>query len=128
MFAPVRFGGGMVNKILDTISRYNMLKEGDSVIVGVSGGADSVALLHSLFSLKEQLGLTIHACHINHNLRGEESQRDENFVRAFCGELNIPLTVFSIDVQNNVEKHESTEERARKMLQGKWLLLAMKNN
>lgn len=105
----------MKSKIVDTISRYGMLEKGDKLVVGVSGGADSIALLHALFNLHEILGVTIFACHINHNLRGEESIRDENFVRDFCGRLNIPLTVFSIDVKSNTEKHESVEERARKM-------------
>ncbi len=102
-------------KVRETIAAYNMLESGDNVIVGVSGGADSIALLHTLDSLKEELGITIYACHINHNLRGAESQRDESFVRNFCREKNIPLEVFSVDVKGNVEKHESIEERARKI-------------
>lgn len=105
----------MNSKVIETISRYNMLSEGDNVIVGISGGADSVALLHCLNNSKDELGITVYACHINHNLRGEESLRDENFVRDFCEQLNVPLTVFSIDVKNGLEKHESLEERARKL-------------
>lgn len=105
----------MENKITDTVLRYNMLSKGDSVIAAVSGGADSIALLHALGKLREKLGIILYACHINHNLRGEESLRDENFVRNFCATMDIPLTVFSIDVKSNVEKHESIEERARKM-------------
>lgn len=105
----------MVNKIIDTLARYNMLEKGESIVVAVSGGADSIALLHAVNSLKEALGITVYACHINHNLRGEESLRDERFVKEFCGKLGVPLSIFSIDVKNNVEKHESIEERARKM-------------
>ncbi len=105
----------MESKITDTILRYNMLSENDSVVAAVSGGADSVALLYALNRLKKRLKITLFACHINHNLRGEESNRDENFVRNLCERLEIPLTVFSIDVKGNVEKHESIEERARKM-------------
>ncbi len=105
----------MENKLIDTVERYNMLDSGDNVIVGVSGGADSIALLHCLYSLSKKLGIKVCACHINHNLRGEESRRDEYFVRGFCDSLGIPLQVFSIDVTGNVKKHESIEERARKM-------------
>lgn len=105
----------MESKVIDTVKRYNMLSEGDNVIVAVSGGADSIALLSSLFRLREKLGITVYACHINHNLRDEESLRDENFVRSFCEERNIPLRVYSIDVKSNVQKHEGIEERARKM-------------
>lgn len=103
----------MENKIHSVIARYDMLSHGDTVIVGTSGGADSMALLHWLFRHSEELGIAVHACHINHNLRGEESLRDERFVRDFCEKLNIPLTVYSIEVRT--DKHESVEERARKM-------------
>lgn len=105
----------MNSKITETINRYNMLDNGGNVIVGVSGGADSVALLHCLNSIKSETGISLYACHINHNLRGEESLRDENFVRRLCENLDIPLTVFSIDVKEGLEKHESLEERARKL-------------
>lgn len=103
----------MVNKIKETIARYDMLKKDDVVIVAVSGGADSIALLHALYSLKRELGITVLACHINHNLRGEESMRDEQFVRDFCNRNEIPVTFYSIDIK--ADKHESVEERARKM-------------
>lgn len=105
----------MNNKVTEAVKRYNMLEKGDNVIVGLSGGADSVALLNVMNSLKEELRISVFACHINHNLRGAESMRDESFVRNLCESKNIPLTVFSINVKENAEKHESVEERARKM-------------
>lgn len=103
----------MENKIPAVIARYDMLSRGDAVIVGVSGGADSMALLHWLFEHREELGIAVRACHINHNLRGDESLRDERFVRSFCEKYDIPLTVYSIEVRT--DKHESVEECARKM-------------
>ena len=103
----------MVNKIKETIARYDMLKKDDVVVVGVSGGADSVALLHALHSLKQELGITVFACHVNHNLRGEESKRDEQFVHDLCDGKNIPVRFYSIDIK--ADKHESVEERARKL-------------
>ncbi len=103
----------MVNKIAEAVSRYGMLEKGGSVIAAVSGGADSIALLHALLSMRNELGITVFACHINHNLRGAESMRDEQFVRDFCEKNEIPLTVYSIDIK--AEKHESVEEKARKM-------------
>lgn len=105
----------MKNKVIETVASCNMLEKGDNVIVGVSGGADSIALLHVLYSMSEEIGITVYACHINHNLRGEESLRDENFVLDFCRSIGVVPTVFSIDVKGSVEKHESIEERARKM-------------
>lgn len=103
----------MVSKIKETIARYDMLEKDDVVIVAVSGGADSIALLHAVYSLKQELGITVHACHVNHNLRGGESKRDEQFVRDFCDSRKIPVTFYSIDIK--ADKHESIEERARKM-------------
>ena len=83
----------MRRKVLQTIREYEMLRPGDRVTVGFSGGADSTALLYLLWQLREQLQIEVAACHINHQLRGQESQRDEDFVRAFCGQHGIPLTV-----------------------------------
>ncbi len=103
----------MVDKIKDTIKRYNMLRQEDVVVVAVSGGADSIALLHALYSLRKELGITVLACHVNHNLRGEESKRDEQFVCKVCSDYKIPVTIYSIDIK--ADKHESIEEKARKM-------------
>lgn len=103
----------MVNKIRETIARYDMLKKDDVVVVAVSGGADSIALLHALHSLEQELGITVHTCHVNHNLRGGESMRDAQFVKDFCSSNKIPVTFFSIEVKPG--KHESVEERARKL-------------
>ena len=105
----------METKVRYAIEKYGMLKEGDTAVVGLSGGADSCALLLALLALKESLGITVKACHINHNLRGEESDGDELFVRTLCAERGVQLTVFSIDVHGAAQKHESTEETARKL-------------
>ena len=105
----------METKVRYAIEKYGMLKEGDTAVVGLSGGADSCALLLALLALKDSLGINIEACHINHNLRGEESDGDELFVRTLCAERGVPLTVFSIDVRGAAQKHESTEETARKL-------------
>ena len=60
------------------------MEQGDRVICAISGGADSVALLWCLYLLREQLDLKLSAAHLNHGLRGEESDRDEDFVRQLC--------------------------------------------
>lgn len=105
----------MDNKIRETINRYNMLRKDDAVVVGLSGGADSVALLHILLSIREEYDLTVTACHINHNLRGAESERDEAFVKKLCEKLSVPLEAVSINVRDNSSPHESLEETARKL-------------
>ena len=83
----------MLNKLHSFISRYGMLRPGDHVICAVSGGADSVALLLALHMLKDKLGITISAAHFNHQLRGDESNRDEAFVRSVCENYHIALDV-----------------------------------
>ena len=103
------------DKVLAAIERYDMIEGCKSVTVALSGGADSVALLHSMKMLKQELGVGLSACHVNHNLRGEESDGDEAYVRKLCSEFDIPLRVFSVDVSGSVEKHQSIEERAREL-------------
>lgn len=102
-------------KVLTAINQYGMLTDCKSVTVAVSGGADSVALLHSLKMLEKELDIGLSACHVNHNLRGEESDGDEAYVKSLCSELDIPLRVFSVDVTGSTAKHQSTEERAREL-------------
>ena len=71
----------MLNELLSQLRRYKMVAPGDHVICAVSGGADSMALLWGMYLLKDKLGIRLSAAHFNHHLRGEESQRDEQFVR-----------------------------------------------
>lgn len=77
---------------------YSMFQMGDRVLVGLSGGADSVALLCLLNSIKDALSLKIYACHINHGIRGEEAKRDEDFCIFLCEKLGIELFVERISV------------------------------
>ena len=81
----------MLNKLTAFMKQYDMVQPGDTVICAVSGGADSVALLFGFYLLKEKLGISLEAAHFNHHLRGEESDRDEVFVREFCDRYDIPL-------------------------------------
>ena len=69
------------------------LRKGDLILLGLSGGADSVALLHILLGLRERFGYRVAAAHFNHRLRGAESERDEAFVRELCARLGVDLTV-----------------------------------
>lgn len=87
---------------------------GREVVVGFSGGADSSALLHRLFSLREELSLSVRAVHINHCLRGEEADRDEAFARDFCRQLGIPFACYRINIAALArEKGLSIEECGR---------------
>ena len=105
----------IIPNILRAISDYDMLHNGDSVVVAFSGGADSVSLLHALKQLEATLDITVSACHINHHLRGEESDSDMRYCRQLCAQLDIPIAVYDVDVTGSQQKHESTEECARKL-------------
>jgi tRNA(Ile)-lysidine synthase len=87
----------MLTKVRKTIKKYHMLRRGDHVLVGLSGGADSVALLAALNRLRPLCGLTLTAAHFNHKMRGTESDADEVFVRALCKSLGIALVCRSLE-------------------------------
>ena len=83
---------------LESIKNYNMILPEDSIVAGLSGGADSVALLHWLCSLREEYNLGLVAAHVNHGLRGEESDEDEQFCCALCAGLGVPLHICRVDL------------------------------
>ncbi len=80
-------------RMRETIARYRMLDPGDRVIVAVSGGADSVCLLHLLLVLRDAYALALHVAHLHHGLRGSEADRDEAFVRREAERLGLSCTV-----------------------------------
>ena len=81
----------MLNKVAAFIGQEDLIQPGDTVICGLSGGADSVALTFCLYLLQDKLGFSLEAAHFNHQLRGEESQRDQDFAADFCRQFHIPL-------------------------------------
>lgn len=100
----------MLNRVTATVEKYGLLEKGDSVIVALSGGADSTALLSVLTSLKEKYNLSVYAAHINHNIRGEEAKRDENFCKILCKKFNTELFVKSVDVPTLAKQQKISEE------------------
>lgn len=103
----------MLNKLLQMIRRYDMVKPGDRVVCAVSGGADSVALLLAMYLLKEKLQIRLEAAHFNHKLREEESDRDEAFVRELCDRYEILLHVGSKEVRTGKKGLEAAARDAR---------------
>ena len=100
----------MLDIVSKTIAEHNMIQKSERVLVGLSGGADSVSLLLCLL----KLGYNVSACHINHQLRGEESLRDEQFCIDFCKKLGVPLEVHRLDVSGYCKTNScSVEEGAR---------------
>ena len=104
----------MICDILSTIKKYDMIKKGESIAVGFSGGADSVCLLHFLSTIKDEYDILIKAVHVNHNIRGGEAKRDENFCKDFCKRHGIEFISFGIDVPSlSKERGQSEEECGR---------------
>ena len=98
--------------VIKAVNDYNMLENGDTVIVALSGGADSVSLLNILISLKENYSISLKAVHLNHNLRGEESLRDEKFVRKICREKDVELFVKSVNIKEIAGQEKISTELA----------------
>ncbi len=102
--------------VFNTINKYELIKPNDSVIVGVSGGPDSVALLKILHSinLTKNLHLRLFAAHLNHQLRGESSEKDEQFVHDLSKDLSLPFLLKSVNIQEIANQTKrSIEEAAR---------------
>jgi tRNA(Ile)-lysidine synthase len=97
------------------IARTGMIPPGSGVVVAVSGGQDSCALLHALAALRDELRVRLHAAHLNHGFRGEESAADAAFVQEFSESLDVPFTVERQDVPGAARRlHLSAQEAARR--------------
>ena len=103
----------ILDQVKKTIAKYHMLSEGECLIVGVSGGVDSVALLSMLHTLRDHYGLSLVVAHLNHRLRGPESERDEGFVREIAQELDLPCEVESMEVRGMKRRGNTLQEAAR---------------
>lgn len=102
-------------KVRNTISEHDMIPAGGAVVAALSGGADSVSLLFALSKLSQELDFTLSACHVNHGLRGEDSDSDMRFCQELCDRLGIELHILNTDVRDFQKKHESIEETARRV-------------
>lgn len=104
----------MLAKVLQTIHKYNMLSQGERVLVGISGGPDSVALLHVLKQLEKDMGIRVYAAHIHHGIRGTVADQDMEFVERLCQQWDVPLFVEKVDVPRVAdERGLSLEEAGR---------------
>ena len=110
-------GASLLTEVLKTIKKYNLIKDGDRIVLGVSGGPDSIAMLNILNDIRNdkklQMKFDIIVAHVNHMIR-EEAIDDQKFVENFCKKINVTFYAKSIDVQkiaNN--KKIGTEEAGR---------------
>ena len=106
----------MLEKVKSYVEKWQMLTSEDCVVVGVSGGADSVCLLLVLLELQKEIGFEVVAVHVNHGLRGADADEDEAFVKQFCMELGVPLETYFTDVESIAKERKlSTEEAGREV-------------
>ncbi len=102
----------MLDRVQDFIQKYNMINKGDRIVIGVSGGADSVCLFHVLLKLSPVYNLILFAVHVNHGIRGREADEDEAYVRKICLDNRVPFTLVKADVRGLAAADGLTEEEA----------------
>lgn len=102
----------MQDKVFKYIKENSMIDEGDKVLVALSGGPDSICLLHILNSLKTKLNIEILAAHVNHCLRGESANKDEEFARKFCEDLGIDFYVKRVNIDKVAKERKISTEMA----------------
>lgn len=101
----------VLDKVIHTINKYNLINSSDKIVIGVSGGPDSVTLLYLLSQLKKELKLQLHVAHLDHKLR-KDSWKDSDFTKSLSLKLNIPFTTAKINIKALAQKG-SVEEIAR---------------
>ncbi len=105
----------MLQKVRETINENGLITKRDNIVVGVSGGPDSICLLHVLKSFQKEYELTLHVAHLNHMFRGAEAEKDAEFVYSLAREWGLPVTVRKADVPDMVKKERrSPQEVARR--------------
>ncbi len=102
----------LFERFVTTIDRYGMVCDGDRVVVSLSGGADSIALLHLMLDLRSMFDIDICAAHLNHCLRGKEANEDERFVKDLCRRLEVRCVTAKIDITKKVRAEKKNIEAA----------------
>lgn len=106
----------MLDKIKATINQHKLIEKGDKIIVAISGGPDSVCLLHALYILREEYEIDLYGAHLNHNFRGIEAQVDAQYVSNLCEDLNIVCFIKSLDVPGYARENSLSPEEAGRIL------------
>jgi tRNA(Ile)-lysidine synthase len=115
-------------KVLRFIKENELLSAGEKILVALSGGPDSVFLLHFLNKFKKKYKIEIGAAHINHLLRGEDSERDELFCKTICDELSIPFYLFRKDIKTYSKKNKMSLESAGRKIRYEFFEKISKTN
>ncbi len=101
-----------MKKLIDV----TLFNHGETIAVALSGGKDSVCLLHLLLNLKNELNITVKAVHVDHSIRGKESERDANFVFDLCKKLDVPLQTFKVNAVSFSEQNRLSLEQGARVL------------
>lgn len=106
----------MIDKIKKHIKENNLIEDGENIVIGFSGGPDSVLLLYALNELSKEYGYNLLAVHINHQLRGEEAVKDEEFSKDFSNSIGVKFISFNMDVSGYAKEHKiSVEDAGRRI-------------
>jgi len=105
-----------IENLLSTIKKHEMITAGDRIVVGVSGGPDSLCLLHALNELKEEFGIELYVVHINHCIRGESANQDEHFVMDYCHKLGLSFYSERISVKQMAKDSKLSIEEAGRIV------------
>ena len=109
----------IIGKVREAILRYRMLEGKKGILCGFSGGADSSVMLSLLSDIKDEFGFSLRAVHVNHGIRGDEADRDEDFCREFCRERKIEIIIRRVSAPDYSAKHGiGLEEAARELRYG----------
>lgn len=109
----------MKDKVGAEIKKYKLIEDGENIVVGVSGGADSMALLYLLIELKKEMDFNIHMAHVNHGVRGKDALRDQKFVKEQAAKLDLPYYSRDVDmVKYGKERGITSEEAGRELRYG----------
>lgn len=106
----------MLNTVKKFIEEQHMIKKGDRIVAGISGGADSVCLFYVLLDLKEVYAMEFLVVHVNHGIRGKEAKEDEEYVSTLCKQHRIPFFSIHADVKDIAARKGMSEEEA-----GRWV-------
>ncbi|MBI5188710.1 MAG: tRNA(Ile)-lysidine synthetase, partial [Nitrospirae bacterium] len=102
----------LLRRVRETIDKHFMLSGGERVLIGLSGGPDSVCLLHILNTLKDEYSLKLHAVYIDHGLRPDEVLIEIEFCKNLCEQLDIPFITKSIDVKSYAKEQGINRQEA----------------
>lgn len=102
----------LITKVEAFAKEYNMFKKNDKILIALSGGPDSICLMHILVKLREKYNFKLYAAHINHMLRGEEADKDEEYVEKMCNKYDIKLYIKRVDINKIVIEEGLSSELA----------------